>query len=363
MRTSTPRLATVLLCVLAACGSQHARAATFCVSDGTQLQAALNTAASNGEADVIRLRSGTYTRASGAVAFSYFSSQNHSLTLEGGWFGVTTGSCTLRIDQPENSVLDGEGARSVLQLLGNSGSNGALTLRNLSIANGSSNDTGGAVVGGIGGYLGSVLIERVIFRGNTGGLVGGLSASSDGGVLQLINSLFDDNACSGGACAASLVVNNEPFFSAQPRLRLWGNTLVRGSCASGSCRALRLGGGFGGAVQFEVANSVFALNQGADIDFSINTGSLRHSRWDSLIGTPQNSSGNLAPGVTPGFVNAAGGDFRPAPGSALIDAGTASALLPDTDLDNLPRVSGSAPDIGAYERQGPLFANGFESTQ
>jgi len=158
-----------------------------------------------------------------------------------------------------------------------------------------------------------------------------------------------------------VVVNNEPFFSAQPRLRLWGNTLVRGSCASGSCSALRLGGGFGGAVQFEVANSVFALNQGADIDFSMNTGSLRHSRWDSLIGTPQNSSGNLAPGVAPGFVNAAGGDFRPAPGSAQIDAGTASSLLPDTDLDNLPRVSGSAPDIGAYERQGPLFASGFES--
>lgn len=362
MRTSTPRLAAVLLCVLVL-GSQDSQAATFCVSDGTQLQAALNTAAGNGEADVIRLRSGTYTRAGGAVAFSYFSSQNQSLTLEGGWFGLSPGNCALRIDQPTGTVLNGEGARSVLQLLGNSGSNGALTLRNLSIANGSSNDTGGAVVGGIGGYLGSILIERVIFRGNTGGVVGGLSASTDGGVLQLINSLFDDNACSGGVCAASLVVNNEPFFSAQPRLRLWGNTFVRGDCASGSCRALRLGGGFGGAVQFEVANSVFALNQGADIDFAINTGSLRHSRLDSLIGTPQNSSGNLASGVAPGFVDEAGGDFRLAPGSALIDAGTASALLPETDLDNLPRVSGSAPDIGAYERQGPLFANGFESAQ
>lgn len=349
-----------LLIALAPFAFDTAAAATFCVGSGEQLQAALNTAASNGEDDVIRLRSGTYTRAAGPVAFSYFSSQNRALTLEGGWFGITAGSCNLRFDTPASTRLDGEGARSVLHLLGNAGSTGALTLRNLSIVNGSSGDVGGAQLGAIGGFLGNVRIERVVFRGNAGGIVGALSASTDGGVLQLVNGLFDDNRCNAGVCGASLVVNNEPALASQPRLLALGNTFVRGRCDGGSCRSLRLGGGFGGPVQFEVSNSVHALNEGADIEFAINTGSLRHSRWDNLIGTPQSSGNNLSPGAATGFLDAANGDFRLRSDSALIDAGQSSALLPEVDLANLPRIAGSAADIGAYEWQPPLFADGFE---
>ncbi len=51
----------------------------------------------------------------------------------------------------------------------------------------------------------------------------------------------------------------------------------------------------------------------------------------------------------PLFVNAAGGDFREAPGSPTIDAGIANALAGPLDLTGSPRASGSAPDIGAYE--------------
>ena len=49
------------------------------------------------------------------------------------------------------------------------------------------------------------------------------------------------------------------------------------------------------------------------------------------------------------FANYAAGDFRPASGSPLIDAGAARAEVPAIDLAGAARVMGSAIDIGAYE--------------
>ena len=57
-------------------------------------------------------------------------------------------------------------------------------------------------------------------------------------------------------------------------------------------------------------------------------------------------------------------DFRLAPGSPAIDAGTAmppSGVLTALDLDGLPRVQDAGVDIGAHETlTDSLFANGFE---
>ena len=47
-------------------------------------------------------------------------------------------------------------------------------------------------------------------------------------------------------------------------------------------------------------------------------------------------------------------DFHEAPSSPTIDAGTADAASGSLDLDGLPRTSGVAEDIGAYEFQGAL---------
>ena len=48
------------------------------------------------------------------------------------------------------------------------------------------------------------------------------------------------------------------------------------------------------------------------------------------------------------LVDTAGGDYRLAPGSEAIDAGTATGA-PDHDYDGAPRPQGAAHDIGAYE--------------
>jgi hypothetical protein len=75
---------------------------------------------------------------------------------------------------------------------------------------------------------------------------------------------------------------------------------------------------------------------------------LTHSNFRTV-------SGPLAPESTangsgdPRFVDAAAGNFRPGPGSALVDAGVADPANGPTDLDGLPRTNGPAPDVGAYE--------------
>jgi hypothetical protein len=60
--------------------------------------------------------------------------------------------------------------------------------------------------------------------------------------------------------------------------------------------------------------------------------------------------GNVGPAI---FADAAGGDFHQAAGSPTLNAGILDVRAGAVDLDGAPRVSGSAPDIGAYEGVGP----------
>jgi hypothetical protein len=58
--------------------------------------------------------------------------------------------------------------------------------------------------------------------------------------------------------------------------------------------------------------------------------------------------------MVPGFVDAAAGDWRLRHDSALVDAGTPGALVPDesaTDFDGLPRLVSGRRDAGAFEYQ------------
>jgi hypothetical protein len=86
----------------------------------------------------------------------------------------------------------------------------------------------------------------------------------------------------------------------------------------------------------------------------------------SNYAVPGTKSGNsyvtVGPGnvdVAPRFVDPAAGDYRPASGSSLIDAGRPTVDPPDTDLAGNPRpVDGNGdgtavPDAGAFEYQLP----------
>jgi hypothetical protein len=84
-------------------------------------------------------------------------------------------------------------------------------------------------------------------------------------------------------------------------------------------------------------------------------------------------------GSDPGFVNAGANDFRPAPGSPLVNAAGAAATAAGYEIasplfppalhpsanpaaPSAPRPVAGGLDIGAYERptDGFLFASGFE---
>lgn len=67
-------------------------AAVLCVTDGTQLEAALQTAASNGTADTIRLAVGEYFHPGGGT-FTYAPAQGPGMNLQlsGGWSRTAAG--------------------------------------------------------------------------------------------------------------------------------------------------------------------------------------------------------------------------------------------------------------------------------
>ncbi len=75
-----------------------ADANTFCVSTAVDLQSALNTAASNGEHDLIQIVQGTYSG-----SFLYNSGEPYDLTIEGGY----NENCTLREVNLRDTILDG----------------------------------------------------------------------------------------------------------------------------------------------------------------------------------------------------------------------------------------------------------------
>ena len=82
-------------------------------------------------------------------------------------------------------------------------------------------------------------------------------------------------------------------------------------------------------------------------DYVPGTAGRSHSNVGSALGGVQDLGGNLS--GPPGFMDAAAGDYRLAPGASSIDAGTADPLNGPLDYFGQPRTLGAAPDMGAYE--------------
>jgi hypothetical protein len=82
-------------------------------------------------------------------------------------------------------------------------------------------------------------------------------------------------------------------------------------------------------------------------DYVPGTAGRSHSNVGSALGGVQDLGGNLS--GPPGFMDAAAGDYRLAPGASSIDAGTTDPLNGPLDYFGRPRTLGTAPDMGAYE--------------
>ena len=446
----TTRLTVVSALLIAAIGSQSpAVAATFNVADVAGLRAALLTAATNGEDDVIVLAAGTY--ATGGTTFTFLPNESNTLTLQG-----ASGTARSQV------VLDGGGITSVLNFYCFT-SCGSITLQGLVVQNGKATGSALKPYGGGVNSLPFLIVSDVSFSGNTATFDGGAIYGTSG--VTVTNCNFSNNTAgevgtygSGGAIYGNygVSVTTSTFSNNTATLgsggAIYGNygVSVTNSTFSNNTATVASGGviyangsdmtvanstfknntagfnggamygnygvsvtnstfsnntvtGNGGAIHGTVisANSTFSGNSvgglGAAI-YSLSQGTINsdpqsiinslfygHTKGAIYVGSAYNlynnlidtstdiagsspkMSGNVVPGATSPFVDAANGNFRLDAGSLAINAGLdpnsttfanlvgsrnvaalRAALL--TDLDGNPRPKpGTAVDIGAYE--------------
>jgi hypothetical protein len=170
-------------------------------------------------------------------------------------------------------------------------------------------------------------VTQCRFLGNNSGSGGG-GMYNDNSSPQVSDCLFiGNNACNGGGMYNSLAnptINNCTFSGNQATF-----------CGGGG-----LGAGMWNGSSSPVINNCIILEE------FYNGGSspaVSYTDWGYGGG-----NGNFY--ADPLFVNAAAGNYHLQFSSPCINAGSAAVPnLPDTDLDGLPRIQGSAPDMGAYE--------------
>jgi hypothetical protein len=100
-------LFTIIITVIVLFSFDIACAETFCVSAAPELHAALTTAQSNGQDDIIRIVQGTYNG-----NFVYNSAEPYALTILGGY---STG-CTTQVLDPGNTTISADGAGTALNI-------------------------------------------------------------------------------------------------------------------------------------------------------------------------------------------------------------------------------------------------------
>ncbi len=314
-----------------------------CVDSAEDLQAALTVAALNDAEDVIQVVQGTYLTP--GSPFTYTTAKSFNLQLLGGF----TPGCGDRAVAPANTVLDGNGATSVLALQPGPSTAGSLVLQGFTIRNGvaTGSDTAGLVIGRETGFGGRITVDHNAIIGNQAGDgAAGILGQTDGGLLALINNLIVGNSSAAGHGAGLLSCSGETIW-------MTNNTVADNSCPS--CTG---GLEVTGTVPPHVYNNIVWGNGSVDLVFQHPATLLFFNDIGSFTGTPDpGSTGNLS--VDPLFIG--GGDYRLQIYSPVVDHGTDNPTggLPVYDLDGRNRTLDGHVDLGAYEIP-PIFFSGFE---
>lgn len=318
----------------------QAQAHTFCVGDPAGLQAALATAAGNGEADSIQLVRGFYSVAD----FSFNSAEALGLDITGGY----DAGCNATDADARQTVLDGGGAYQVLQTY----SPGAVSIRYLTVQSGVKSGSSGAglQLGGT-GPASAVTLGNLILRNNTsdygaGGVVIGVE-----GDVSISNNLFVDNSAPG---TAALYI----FVGVPASIYITNNTFSANTATTPYNAAAYLNVNSSG-VSAHVSNNIFWGNAAAmDFGFSGDNVQLIDNDCGVLSGSPAaGSTGNVS--VDPHFVSA--GDWHLRIDSPLLGTGATNPAggLPAFDIEGHARSFNGAVDPGAYQRDDLIFADSF----
>jgi hypothetical protein len=319
-----------------------------CVSTSAELQAALNTAQSNGMNDVIQLVQGTY-KVYGLQEFYYSSGEPYSLVIKGGY----TNGCSSRELNPANTILDGEkvyleGSASGVAYIYDWGNSPfvKLNIEGLSIQNGQGEFVGGLYINS---NKGSINLANNIISGNISA-AGGCYVVTDNGKVSIVDNLIINNV-------ANTYSGGFSISSTQGTIDIINNTIT-GNNANNEW-------GYAGGISLHMNSALSKAN----IYNNIIWGNVGQNAEDIYIDNYENGTVNAYNNdfhpsevygafthagnninASPMFVDAANSDYHLAFGSPCIDAGNASApSLPSTEFEGENRILGIAPDIGADE--------------
>ena len=340
------RLAVVLAALI--CTSAPAVAATFCVSNSSELQSALQTASTNADAsDLIKLRAGTYVSPAGGFGRNQTFDGEESITIEGGW-GSLIGNCDFSLNSSTASIIDGADINPGL-IINRGNGTGSTTIRRLTITRGfqggnqgNTNRGGGLAIFTVQGSDGGTTVENVIFRDNNASLIAG-GAYLAGQPLVVRSNLFVGNGASTGSAISTISNSSTVYFN---------NNTVTQSVGSGPTSLVVR---FDGDSAVYLSNNILWGNFGRDLFTDGQT--IIANVIQSMAGTPALENGTIA--SDPLFVSPS--DLRLRAGSPALNSGANTPFggLSTRDLDGGVRVNGPAVDRGAYEAD-TFFANGFE---
>jgi hypothetical protein len=361
-------------------GAASARATTYCVSNSTELQAALTAAAASTSDDEIRLRQGIYTP---QQTFVYNSPNSGWAFLTGGWITANNDNCGQQVWNAAATILDGAGQHQVLQMLftppGAINSGPRYGVWNLSIRSGVGNLAqfqrgGGLQMQSTADVQVEFWLDNVIVANNSGYFGGGADFYARRGLIRVANSVFTNNSAPNSAFghfSAVVLTGDGPNG-----VLIVNSTFANGQCAGQGGRGCgigaTLGGPFSGAMRMDIINSLFFNNAVSDVNIegAAVTGfgnGVAFANY-SLVGT---LTGNLPLTATnplsgdPRFVDAPNQDLRLRDDSPMINRGLGTVPIYSyfgSDLTGAPRLRFSALDPGAYENQtwDFIFRNGFQ---
>lgn len=341
-------LSRLLLAAAALC-SQAATAATYCISNVSGLNASVTAAndAAEGTTHELRLRPGTYAVPAGIDFDPAGNKDSKVFSLTGGW----NSDCSARTINASATVLNGAAS-------GNDGSflfsgNNTYTIEGIRFINYSSfsvfdpscdfdcPDTA---------YI------RVRYNEFRNGSNWGIS-TEDAGQLIVSNNLIAGLPGGGFGGVAKIY-----YYNAESPPVVAFNTFASIACGGNNDGALELHSEIAGG---KVHHNILQSSCASDLHLSPlgQTWILRSNHYQARSGSnPSASSGNVI-SSDPGFVDAAGGNFKlreTAPQSNAINAGMTpfqaanfgiAGTIPSQDLDGPAglRQIGTRYDIGAYE--------------
>jgi hypothetical protein len=325
----------------------YVRAADICVLAGDYLglQAALDTAASNNEDNLIMLQSGQYD-IPGNVEIHSTSAGPHDLIIAGGYTEFAGDACGGIISNDARTTVLNGGKRFNLWLPVGPGSMTLKTLTITGVFNASINEDAITVFGSA-NTMGSVRISNAIFAGNVSVGSSAISISSTNSVL-IENSLFYQNDTLSGLPSIQTVVNrpDNGFCVAIVQSTFTKNTSASPNIyiASNTCQTL-------------LANDIFWGNPGGDLQFAapVHIENSDVTNLSDLNGTFASHVLSLDPLFNSDLSLS---DFSP-----LRDFGVLGGFFFDNgdyDVGGSTRIYGSSPDVGAFEIEDVIFAHPFD---